>query len=223
MHLLSPLPPEVLLSLTPANAGAQPLASPYLFPALVANGTLTATFTTTTGSYTLRPNGDTGTIGLSNNGCNNNNHWDCVDEASADTTTYVYRDSSNAGEDQYDISYPSPAPSGVIDSVIVNANCRYSGSSGTGYATPLLDIVAIATKYGSQVTLTGSYTTYAYSWTQNPWTSTAWQWSELTNLQACCIFLILITLIIILMFFSLSFCCKNTTPSAEYSIIPSFE
>ena len=78
-----------------------PAGQTYMFPALAADGTLTATYAAITPqTITLRPNGDTSTLQLSEYG-SGSEHYTKVNEASSDgNSAYVYR-SSSSGNGQF--------------------------------------------------------------------------------------------------------------------------
>jgi flagellin-like protein len=165
------------------NAGAQALVSPYVFPALSADATLTATFEANTPvTITLRPNGAGSSTNLDNN--DNSypymNNWECVDESASDgDSTYVYRD----GSTRYDTyaMQDSGMTTGTIQQITVHIMAKISG--GVGTAAEYIRTGGTNYNNPSAHTLTTSYVDYTYTWTTNPGTSAAWAWTEIDALQ----------------------------------------
>jgi len=108
-------------------------------------------------------------------------HWDKVDETTADEdSTYVKHDSP-AGylRDLYNIPFSSG--SGTINKVTVYFRCRYK-VGGSGYAKASIKSDSTVTD-GTEESLTSSYVTYSQEWTNNPADSLAWEWAEIDALQ----------------------------------------
>jgi hypothetical protein len=141
---------------------------------------------TVTGNYQTKiwlfPMGVGDTTSLSRSGSGGAN-WDRVDEYSADNdTTYVYYSSSSSNyiRDTY-ATQDSPVSSGTINSVTIYINCKYTSGTATPNARTVL---RISSSYytGTDITLTGSYTTYSTTYNSNP-AGGLWTWSAINALQ----------------------------------------
>ena len=130
----------------------------------------------------LRPNAvGSGTSINQASGCSA--HWQCVDEASADTSTFVYR-SQGTGRDLYALS--DHTGSGTIDKV--TAYIRIAGDNSVLNLCGAKGAVSINT-HGTTYDGTGNccgtqWTTYSREWTTNPSTNQAWTWDEIDALEA---------------------------------------
>jgi len=150
--------------------------------------TVTATFTPNPPqTLILRPNGRGSRDNLRNSaGSSDSNNWQFVDEASADTGTYVY--DNDAGDYDYDTyrTQDHGTTSGNINSVTVYIRCRrhprgYSSSGSTCYARTALRIGG-TTYYGNQNTLSNSWVTYSRPYPTNPGGG-AWTWAAIDSLE----------------------------------------
>jgi len=133
---------------------------------------------------TLRPNaaGDL-TEWSSVSGCVN--HWECVDEASADDDdTYVYKVGQDAAGqiDLYNLDNHRGG-SGTINNVKIYARCRIDGDCGV-YTSIQLRVKTEGTVYGPVKMEPGaSWVTYSHTYATNPKTGLAWTWDEVDALQ----------------------------------------
>jgi len=164
------------------NAGAQALTSPYVFPALSADGTLTATFAANTPlTLTLRPNGVGNAAELDHTGTQN---YLAVDETVADgTTSYVSRSSSSTGfyTDTYAIEDTSAT--GTINYVKIYAVCNYDGGTATPHARTVLRVSG-TDYYGYDTTaITSTWSTISTTYNTNP-AGGNWDWAAINALQS---------------------------------------
>jgi prepilin-type N-terminal cleavage/methylation domain-containing protein len=130
------------------------------------------------GIETLRPNGSGAYTDLTSSGCSDN--WECVDEASADgLSTNVYETSSSYYSDTYQIENHSTG-SGTIDSFVIYISCEETNPSGRVYTR----IRTNGNNYdGSQEDPGSSFSIYSTTYTTNPFSSSAWTWTEIDNLE----------------------------------------
>lgn len=126
---------------------------------------------------TLRPNAAGDLTEMSpNTGAN----WQCVDEAVADDdVTYVQ---ATFNESYQSDLYHLPASSGLgtINSIKVYFCVLVNTSGDASY--PLLKEGGTLTT-GTVVGFNVAWTTHSQTWTTNPRTGSAWQWSEIDALQ----------------------------------------
>ncbi len=174
------------------NAGAQALTSPYVFPALSADATLTATFeanVVTPVTITLRPNAAGSTEDLDED-YHSLSNWQCVDEDPSDSsTTYVYGGSDNNWRtDTYNLN--NPGLSGTITQVQIFANVRRESQSGAPTsqvsARTAIRLGSGSIEYGStSQDLSTAWTTYSstYATKQGNLGSGSWTWTDINNLQ----------------------------------------
>ena len=126
---------------------------------------------------TLRPNADGSNTKWDPYG--GTGHWECVDEVTPDTTTYVYT-SANNKHDSYNLEDHTNG-SGAISNVRVYARALSTVEGDT----LAIEVVIGGLNYeGAQETLTATYVNYLYDWAQNPATTAAWTWTEIDALEA---------------------------------------
>jgi len=94
-----------------------------------------------------------------------------------DNNTFVYTYSTIVVKDTYD--FPNVSDLGVITSVVVSVTVAVY--TGTGYATPILRVGT--TNYGSEQAIGSEYAIKSQTWTENPATSSPWQWTDLDSAQ----------------------------------------
>lgn len=135
---------------------------------------------------TLNPNGDdASTLYLTQTG--SGTHWSQVSDSS--DATYVMSEASFFWEeDRYNLSDPGPALGPIVSvSVHIRVARAWVGDGLRSGAWPFI-AVGGAHSYGTPVTIPDNdylYSDYSSStWTTNPVTSSAWTWSDLTDLQA---------------------------------------
>lgn len=136
----------------------------------------------------LRPNAPGDECNISKQaGCSScSNHYDCVDEVTADGfTTYLLEDTScyTYYRDLYNLADHSVG-NGTINKITVYACC--AGWAGK-INQPSLKIAIKtggATYEGSGITVADSYANYSNEWAQNPSNAHAWTWGEIDALQA---------------------------------------
>ena len=133
-------------------------------------------------SIILRPNAN----GDVNNGeqyPTSGEHWDKVDEVTADGDTTYLSTPTNSGsnrEERFEIE--NATQSGVIDSVKVYVRAKTLSTSYPG--TLYIAVKTHEKKYTQNVSddLTGAYKTLSHTWTVNPYTNQPWTWEEVNNL-----------------------------------------
>lgn len=139
----------------------------------------TAIFDSGTSTLTLRPSG----VGTTTDIDNANpavDHYLNVDEAAADdATTYVYTWNVAYLTDTYSIDDVS-GEYGRITNVEVYYRIYDADADGKGKAA----LYTYDTLYnGTEQNATNVWTTNSYSWANNPYTSEAWTWSEINDLE----------------------------------------
>jgi hypothetical protein len=139
-------------------------------------------------TVTLRPNGAGSECTIpSQSGCSAcPNHWDCVDEASGDGTTYVYFPGSSSTWRRDLYSIPDVSLTGVINSVTHYrwVRCNNSNSQGsirTHGNTYDTASACSGTPVASNPPFGGA--TFTHAWTTNPYTGSAWTWQEINDLE----------------------------------------
>jgi len=116
--------------------------------------------------------------GLLNQNCSSN--WTCVSEVTADEAgTFVQGAGGSFLRDTY-ATQNSSVGSGTIDSVVFHARCF--GSEATNQAQITFKTWFI-TWVGPTISLTPTWTTYSLNVVTNPFTGTAWSWSEIDALE----------------------------------------
>ena len=127
-----------------------------------------------------RPTGN-GTYQECSKGTGGTYHWDCVDEAVPDgMTTVIYRLANTYATDTF--TWANPTETGSIVKITVSHNAEYDGSSGV-YSKAAIYTSGQTLQYGAERTLTTDWTQYDDDWTTNPWTSAAWTWADLNDLE----------------------------------------
>jgi len=107
-------------------------------------------------------------------------NWQCVDESTSDgDDTYVESSGTVSHADLYRIAVPADT-SCTITSVTVHVLARQRIK--TAYAKAVLQTYA-TTYEGPEETLSDTYVDYNVQWTSNPFTGSAWTWSEVAALQ----------------------------------------
>jgi prepilin-type N-terminal cleavage/methylation domain-containing protein len=125
------------------------------------------------GIDTLKPVGAGTTTGLIPGGCTIN--WQCV----ADSTGYVRAVGSSFMRDEYETEDPSDT-SCTITSVTVFFEARRMGTPASGGA--ILRTHGILYQPAIEA-LANSFTIYNHQWTTNPYTGSAWTWTEVINVE----------------------------------------
>jgi len=132
------------------------------------------------GMETLRPSGSGFYTGLSSSGCMFNN-WQCVSEEINDGSTSYVTKSGGGGwsQDCYETENHS-AGSGTIDSVVIYMSC--TGGAGTRARTYLR---THNNNYdgSNEIPPFGSYSNYSPTYVTNPYTSAAWTWTEIDDME----------------------------------------
>jgi hypothetical protein len=133
---------------------------------------------------TLRPSGPGSACNLPlEQGCSAcPNHYDCVDEQTADdSATKIMTNVADWLTDLYVL--PAHSGEGIINKVTVYAVCK---SAYEPVQTALkISCYTHSTQYdGSEETVAvEAWTTYSYEWTTNPNTGLAWTWDEIDALE----------------------------------------
>ncbi len=109
--------------------------------------------------------------------------WEDVDEEISDgDSTYIWNSGKTTYREGY-FSLPSPNTSGTINKLAVYMCC--AGETAPSQASLKIGIYTHSTAYWSnEITITDSYANYSQEWTTNPYTSSAWTWAEIENLEA---------------------------------------
>ena len=130
------------------------------------------------GTETLRPVGVGNSSNLVANGCATN--YLCVDDVSTDDdATYVKSIGTSYGADTYATADPTDTAC-TITSVTVYVRARKLVK--TAYAQVVLRTNG-ADYAGSEETLGSSFVDYSQQWTNNPFTGSAWTWTEVTDME----------------------------------------
>lgn len=140
--------------------------------------------TPVTETITFRPNAAGDKAGVDNQFPDSGEHWDKVDEETADDdSTYIASDSPSWKEDLYNIPDHSTQTAGGS----VNYVEAYMVCSATANVTQTSAYAHIKTNgvedSGSSENMTTSYATYSYQWGTSPQTGSPWVWSEIDALQ----------------------------------------
>ncbi len=130
------------------------------------------------GTETLRPVDAGNAANLVVDGCGSN--YLCVDDVSADDdATCVKSIGTSYGADTYTTADPTDTAC-TITSVTVYVRSRKFVK--TAYAQVVLRTNG-AEYTGSEETLGSSFADYSQEWTDNPFTGSAWTWSEVTDME----------------------------------------
>ncbi len=130
---------------------------------------------------TLRPSGPTTQTGLSRVGDDAN--WKCVDEAGTHDgdSTYVYNEGpSGQATDLYQTQNHTTG-TGTINNITIHYVARRIGSYDLETRATIR--THSNTYYGSYNIVTSSWVEYTETWTNNPFTSSAWTWQEIDELE----------------------------------------
>ncbi len=140
---------------------------------------------------TLRPNADV-SVGLARSTGSYN--YACIDEATEDVTDYVrlalvYDELSEtthngSAVDRY--GFPNHgSETGIINKVTIKAQAKYSALTGSSPSAQIkLGVYVNSTAYyASPQNLTTLDTLYYSVWNTNPYTTVAWTWSQIDDLQ----------------------------------------
>ncbi len=130
---------------------------------------------------TLRPEGAGAETNLASQYPTSGEHWDKVDEATADdATTYVRHNTTSYATDTY--ALPAGEGAGDIDQVTVYARC-YGISGSYNYAKTV--IRTHGTLYqGSEHNLSANWDNLSTEYQVNPNTNQPWSWAEINALEA---------------------------------------
>lgn len=133
------------------------------------------------GTETLRPSGVGSFAQLTPVGATYN--WQCVDEEGADEdTTYVKSSSTSWKTDTY-LTQDHSTGSGTINKVTIYVRCKSSNTFGEVANARTALRTHSKTYNGSTITLTGSYANYYTDYATNPYSSSAWTWSEVDDME----------------------------------------
>jgi hypothetical protein len=149
----------------------------YFFVSLVALAIFAISIASAS-SLIIRPNGNGYYSGWSNIGCIYG--YECVDEASANTTDYLSSANSNAKET---FSFQN---TGLSNVTINNLTLFYYAQryNSQKYNTRPLIRISSTDYFGSVMTTASSYALYSQTFTSNPSTGSAWTVSDIENLEA---------------------------------------
>jgi hypothetical protein len=130
----------------------------------------------------LRPNAAGDETNIQAQDPSSGDHYDKVDEETPDEDSTRVRSGTIAWQrDLYNLADSSGG--GTINSVTVYARCN--AAVEPNQTSLIIAIKTHSTVYeGDEETLTTSYANYSKQWTQNPYTSSAWTWDEIDDLQA---------------------------------------
>ncbi|MFH0978681.1 MAG: hypothetical protein V1837_05245 [Candidatus Woesearchaeota archaeon] len=131
-------------------------------------------------SVTIGPDGMGAYNSWTNQGRTAATEWQCVNEATANTSDYVYTNGKNTKES---FSYSNSGQSGyTINSVTLYYYAKYYSSSK--YKIQPM-IRSGGTNYlGNTLTLTSGYASYNQQYNTNPATGSAWTWAQVDALEA---------------------------------------
>ncbi|PNX48078.1 MAG: hypothetical protein BV459_03110, partial [Thermoplasmata archaeon M11B2D] len=140
----------------------------------------------TSSLLTLRPNGNGSITQLSKYPGSTMANYQCVDEAVANDADYVYWSGTTWKKDTYTLEDHGDA-SGVIHAVTVYARCNRGGIGGYP-SVPNQGKIVIKSGGGyydgNECTPTSTFTLYSHTWSVNPATGAAWDWSAVDALEA---------------------------------------
>ena len=134
-------------------------------------------------TLTLRPNGTGDYTGISSQSPPSGAHWDKVDDASPDTTTYVYTTNNSQQKDAYQLE--NTAQTGTINSVTVYFRFRRSRtqSGSAAYCQPFLRLGTNETAGTEEALNSTTWTTYSQTLARPGGGN--WTWTDINNLQVC--------------------------------------
>lgn len=138
------------------------------------------------GIETLRPNAPGDETNIPHQHPKSGEHWDKVDDVSADDwETYVW----GGGSHKYDL-YHIPDPSEDLGTIYgVTVYFRFSGDEHpgkgftTGYAKAVIKTYGTVYEGLEKIQTGKSFTTQSHTWTFNPFTGADWTWDEIVDLQ----------------------------------------
>ena len=128
----------------------------------------------------LYPDGDKSTGFTSKGG---GDHYIEVDDSydePDDDGTYVYRAPTMGSQDCYTSENHSEG-SGTINSLTIYVRAKKTDSKAANAQT-VIGIDEVGDTKSDSHAVTTSYADYSDEYNQNPWTSSAWTWSEIDNL-----------------------------------------
>jgi hypothetical protein len=111
-------------------------------------------------------------------------HWDKVDEASADEdATYLWSPYTGSFPKEL-FNLPAHSGSGDINKITVYCRCKAEDGATPDWASIQILCRTHDTDYGADAqTVTTSYVNYSKEWATNPNTGSAWTWDEIDALQ----------------------------------------
>lgn len=132
---------------------------------------------------TLRPDGAGDETNIASQSPGTGEHWDKVDEETADgDSTVVYTSSAGWQEDLYSSANHSSG-SGNVTGLTFYIECRSTANATQDCV--YVHIKTNDTEYnGTGQTTIDTYGTFPQAWANNPSTSTTWTWDEIDNLQS---------------------------------------
>ena len=129
---------------------------------------------------TLRPRLDGDTIENTTTPTGYVPHCDLVNEVTPDSATYISGNVSNVYlTDLFRINLPTIQ--GTISSIIVYA--RIASPIGVDSNAKIAIKIGGTNYYGSEISPTNSYVTYSETWSINPYSGNAWNFSDIVDLQ----------------------------------------
>jgi len=132
----------------------------------------------------LRPNATGDVTTLTKSGGTYN--WEMVDEESPDDdTTYVGWYVFETSVDKYDLyNLPAHSGAGAISSIKVYVRCKAPDGDG-GPSPKCYELIKThGEEYENEEAITpDGYATFSHTWEANPYTSAAWTWDEIDDLQ----------------------------------------
>jgi len=133
--------------------------------------------------HILRPNGPGSETNIYSQYPDSGEHWDKVDEATADDDeTYVYDSVASYVRDLYSLP-PCPFSENPIYGIRVFARCRANpGSPFAGHFKVVIKTHGQVYE-GPPTAVGGSYTTISAGWNLNPYTKDLWTKEEIDNLE----------------------------------------
>jgi len=134
-------------------------------------------------TLTLRPNDVGDYTVISSQEPPSGAHWDKVDEAAPDTTTYVFTSNNTQQKDAYKLEDTSQT--GTINSVTVYFRFRRSSTQGSSaaYCQPFLRLGTSETAGTEQALNSTTWTNYNQTLARPGGGS--WSWTDIDNLQVC--------------------------------------
>lgn len=130
---------------------------------------------------TLRPDAAGDETSINTQFPDETEHWDKVDEETADGTNTYVRNLGVASFQRDLYNLPASSGSGTINSITIYTVCKRGTGTAARQKASLKSNSTVTD--GTETTLTTVYTSRSETWTTNPADSAAWEWADIDALQ----------------------------------------